>query len=65
MKLTVEFAGGLEYLFGGKQSLFLDVPEATTIKDLISILVEQHLQERKELFILDDSVYGTMHIFIH
>lgn len=60
MKLTLEFAGGAELLFGKQKIHTVDLPsnESTpwTIRSLLVWIRENILQERPELFIQGDSV---------
>ncbi|KAL9652176.1 hypothetical protein ABK040_013945 [Willaertia magna] len=51
MKITVEFSGGCELLFDNQTKINLDVKEGLKIKDLITLLRNEHLKEKPELFI--------------
>lgn len=54
MAVTVQFAGGLESLFGGAKTLTVtDVPSSgvSTVSDLIVLLQRDFLRERPELFV--------------
>ncbi len=59
MKVTVEFGGGLDTLFGKVPKLEMDLPElpAPTLLTLISVLRDDHVKERPELFWSNDSLY--------
>jgi ubiquitin related modifier 1 len=52
MKIKCEFAGGLQVLFEEQTSLSLDIPENSTISDLIKILVENNVKRTPELFVI-------------
>ena len=56
MGVMVEFTGGLEYLFDGRKMIPLVVSTPLSIKQIIEILVSDHLKERRELFIADDTM---------
>ena len=49
--------GGLETLFGGKKSLNVEVPPASSIGTLLQVLADQHVSERRDLFLKDNTVY--------
>mmetsp|Transcript_9746 Transcript_9746/g.35709 ORF Transcript_9746/g.35709 Transcript_9746/m.35709 type:complete len:103 (-) Transcript_9746:243-551(-) len=58
-RLSVEFSGGLEALFGGAREKALQVEHdegELTVRQLLEHLRLRHLQERPELFLKDDSV---------
>ena len=48
--------GGLELLFSGQRELQVRLPADSTIRDLIRVLATSHIQERRELFVKDDTV---------
>lgn len=56
MKVTAEFTGGLEYLFGGHKTIPLELQSPAFIRDVVAALVSDHLKERKELFIAENTV---------
>jgi ubiquitin related modifier 1 len=66
---TVEFAGGMELLFGGQRSLEIsscqEVAAEATIKDLIFWLKEHKLQDRPELFMQNDTVRPGILVLIN
>ncbi|XP_050514435.1 ubiquitin-related modifier 1 [Diabrotica virgifera virgifera] len=59
MKISIEFGGGAELLFGNKKSHDVDLPEkenSWTIGNLLIWMKDNMLQERPELFLQDKSV---------
>lgn len=59
LSVNVEFKGGMEYLFDKKCSVKLVLPAdgtAWTLKKLIEYLKLNHLKEKPELFVENDSV---------
>lgn len=54
--ITVEFSGGLETLFGGQRKKTVDIPESTTIVQLLSILKSHMTDPREDLFLQDGLV---------
>ena len=52
MKITCEFAGGLQVLFEDKTNLKLEIPENSDISALIKIIVENHVKRTPELFVI-------------
>jgi ubiquitin related modifier 1 len=59
MRVTLEFAGGAELLFGKQKLHSIDLPDQPTpwtIRTLLVWIRENLLQERPELFIQGDSV---------
>jgi hypothetical protein len=56
MKVTVEFGGGLETLFGKVPKLEINLPEvpAPTLLTLISVLRDDHVKERPDLYVCRD-----------
>lgn len=52
-KITVQFGGGCELLFGNKNKLLLDhiVPCGSNVSQLVQLLKDQYVQERPELFV--------------
>ena len=68
MRLTLEFAGGAELLFGKQKLHDIDLPDTTTPWTLRSLLVwirEHLLHERPELFIQGDSVRPGILVLIN
>ena len=72
LKITIEFKGGMELLFGNETrkelNLFSDThdsPYDWTIKDLINLLKEKHLKERPELFVVNDSIRPGVLILVN
>ena len=67
--LTVEFAGGMELLFGGQRSFTMasaqEICPDPTIKDLIFWLKEHKLQDRPELFMQNDTVRPGILVLIN
>jgi hypothetical protein len=57
MQIVTEFSGGLELLFGGLKKIEVDVPEGSSIKDLLRYLTRNYIKERPELFIQGDTMY--------
>jgi hypothetical protein len=53
----------LELLFDKLREIKLDVPEGSTIKDLVANLRENHLKEKPELFISGKSD-GSVYVFL-
>lgn len=49
-------SGGLELLVGGAKSVSLEMAPKSTLKDLICHVRDRIIQERKELFAVDDTV---------
>ena len=49
MKVKSEFAGGAELLFGSK-SLDLELEDDSNIKQLISVLCDEHIKRDRHLF---------------
>ena len=66
-KLTIEFSGGAQFLFGNRTSLSLDdeIPDGTTVGGLIQWLTENKLEERPELFIKGDTVRPGLLVLIN
>ena len=57
VNIRVEFAGGLELLFSKQKQLCIELPESVkSIRQLISLLREDYLKERPELFVQGESV---------
>lgn len=68
MRLTLEFAGGAELLFGKQKHHSIDLPQQQTTWTIRSLLVwirENLLQERPELFIQGDSVRPGILVLIN
>jgi ubiquitin related modifier 1 len=65
--LTIELSGGLELLFSGQRSLQVALPAAgrCSIKALLALLRDSHLQERPELFMAGDSVRPGILVLIN
>lgn len=55
-RITVEFTGGLESLFGGIKGLVVETDEDATVKSLLALLKDRHLTERPELFVQGETV---------
>lgn len=58
MKVKVEFSGGLELMFDNKKELALEVEDSKvkTLADLIQILRKEHLKDKEEMFIQNNTV---------
>lgn len=56
--VKTEFLGGLDQIFGKVKSSKFDVPEGTTVTDLLQIIVDKHLEHEKDkcMFLDDDGV---------
>ncbi|KAI5729824.1 hypothetical protein M8J76_006972 [Diaphorina citri] len=68
MKITVQFGGGAELLFGKVKNHDLDLPTGEkpwTIKGLIEWLKLNKLTERPELFVQGDSVRPGILVLIN
>ncbi|PGH13180.1 hypothetical protein AJ80_06426 [Polytolypa hystricis UAMH7299] len=72
LDITVEFSGGLEILFSNKRKHKFSIPSkngsgaATDISDLVRYLCDNVMEdERKELFLLDDSVRPGILVLIN
>jgi len=68
MRLTLEFAGGAELLFGKEKLHSIDLPEQQTpwtIRTLLVWIRENLLRERPELFIQGDSVRPGILVLIN
>ncbi len=55
MKIKCEFAGGLQILFDDETKLEAEIPEKSTIRDLILILKHKHVKRTPELFVIDNN----------
>ena len=53
IKIQCEFQGGLQVLFKDQQTLSLDIPEGSTIMDLIKILEKEFVSRTPELFTIE------------
>jgi ubiquitin related modifier 1 len=63
LKVTVEFGGGSELLFGGQKRIDLELPAQSstgdrqfTIRDLLAHLCAKHLRDRPELFVQGEDI---------
>ncbi len=60
LRVSVDFSGGAELLFGNERHLDLLLPlnceQNWNLKQLINFLKTNHLKERPELFVSGDSV---------
>lgn len=58
LNIVVNFSGGAELLFGGKKNVPLQLAAGGewTLKKLIAFLRDNHLTERPELFVYEDSI---------
>ncbi len=68
MKITLEFAGGAELLFGKQKNHSIDLPDNNTpwtIRTLLVWIRENLLRERPELFIQGDSVRPGILVLIN
>ena len=68
MRVTLEFAGGAELLFGKQKLHSIDLPDQPTpwtIRTLLVWIRENLLQERPELFIQGDSVRPGILVLIN
>jgi hypothetical protein len=54
MKVKCEFSGGLETLFENQKNLTVELPESSTIAELIKCLKTGHLKKNPELFVNND-----------
>lgn len=65
--VRVEFAGGIESLFGNQKFIdFPHLPESViTCKDLIDLLRREHLKQRVELFVQDQTVRPGILVLIN
>ncbi|GMM37471.1 ubiquitin-related modifier [Saccharomycopsis crataegensis] len=59
LSVSAEFLGGLDQIFGKVRQSTLTVPEGSTIKDLLQLIVQQHLENPKDIcMFLDDDNEG-------
>lgn len=72
LKVTVEFAGGSELLFGGQKKIDLELPvhepskgERFQIRHLLAHLCSKHLRDRPELFVQGDDIRPGILIVIN
>ncbi|KAI9179671.1 Ubiquitin- modifier 1 [Blastocladiella emersonii ATCC 22665] len=68
IKLTLNFSGGMELLFGGVKTTKVEVPlseGAATIRDLLPWVRDNLLTERAELFMDDESVRPGILVLIN
>ncbi|EOR04187.1 Ubiquitin-related modifier 1 [Wallemia ichthyophaga EXF-994] len=66
--LNVEFGGGLEILFNHQRQIKLVVSAQgrnPTVRDLIKKLADEHINERRELFIEGDTVRPGILVLIN
>ncbi|EIM23168.1 hypothetical protein E3Q22_00309 [Wallemia mellicola] len=65
--LKIEFGGGLEILFNNTPELnvSLSTQGKPTVRDLIKHLADEHINERKELFIEGDTVRPGILVLIN
>ena len=63
--ITIEFTGGMELLFGGQKRLSLPFRENQSIRDLIQLLRNEHLRDKPELFVKDDTVRPGILVLIN
>lgn len=66
-KISVEFSGGAELLFGNKKThtIGLDLIKPNTIEALIEYLKNKLLQEREELFVKGNTVRPGILVLIN
>ncbi|KAI8475441.1 MAG: ubiquitin-related modifier 1 [Monoraphidium minutum] len=69
MKITIEFGGGLELLFGNKKNYEVDVPadggDALTVRHLLPWARDNLLRDRPELFMKGESVRPGILVLIN
>ena len=56
MKIDISLCGGLEVLFSGNQKFSVEVEEGANVSKLIEEMKVNHLKEREELFVQENSV---------
>ena len=56
LNIKLDFGGGSEYLFGNQTKFDLQLPEGSTIQHLLDYMRKNLLQEREELFYLENTV---------
>lgn len=56
LKIKLDFGGGSEYLFGNKTKFDISLPANSTIQDLLDYMRKNLLQERDELFYLENTI---------
>jgi len=64
IRLTVDFSGGLETLFGGVKSHSLDIT-VETVKDVIVWLKDNLLKEREDLFFINGTIRPGILVLIN
>ncbi|GAX85844.1 hypothetical protein CEUSTIGMA_g13259.t1 [Chlamydomonas eustigma] len=67
MKLTVEFSGGLELLFGGKKNIALDVifKNKAVMSELLVWMRDNLVTERPDLFMKSETVRPGILVLIN
>ncbi|ORX52969.1 ubiquitin-related modifier 1 [Piromyces finnis] len=64
--ITLSFGGGMEILFNNTKEREIELPDSVVnIKDLIAYMKDELLQERPELFVLNDSVRPGIIVLIN
>ncbi|KAG4103361.1 hypothetical protein H8356DRAFT_1072863 [Neocallimastix lanati (nom. inval.)] len=65
-KITLSFGGGMEILFNNTKEREVELPDnVVNIKDLIAYMKDELLQERPELFVLNDTVRPGIIVLIN
>lgn len=70
MRITLEFSGGMELLFGGQKSIETDIPEASssgklTVAETLMWARDHLLTERPELFMQGSGVRPGVLVLIN
>ncbi|ORX75971.1 ubiquitin-related modifier 1 [Anaeromyces robustus] len=66
VKITLAFGGGMEILFNNTKEREIELPDnVVNMKDLIAYMKDNLLQERPELFVLNDTVRPGIIVLIN
>lgn len=56
IKIQIDFSGGLDLIFNGKNEMILSVKKGSKLGDVIKILGNQHANNKKEMFFIHDKM---------